>query len=510
MNTSTTAALAASGLRKRFGGVHALRGVDVSFAPGSVHAVIGENGAGKSTLMKILAGVLMPDRGTIQVDGQPTVLHRVSDALDAGIALIHQELNLPDNLDVGANLFLGREPTRWGWIQKKVIRQHARRWLDRVGLAVHPSTPLAELTIGNRQLVEIAKALSIQAKVLIMDEPSSSLTLHETENLMSVIDDLRRDGVTVVYISHRLSEVQRVADDVTVLRDGENAGELCGDQIDHDSMVRMMVGRNIEALFDKHPHPPGDEVLRLNEIRTGAFPKQTINLSVRSGEVVGMAGLVGAGRSELLRRIFGVDPAPPGDRGSIAVAGEIVRIESPRDAIAAAMGFVPEDRKDEGVILSMSIRENIALPSLAVASSHPASQSRFVVRPGREKAVACEMLETLRIKASDSATMVSTLSGGNQQKVALAKWLAMRPRILLLDEPTRGVDIGAKEEIYRLVTQLAADGVGVLFVSSDMEEVLGLADRILVMHEGRLAGEFNRQDASEESIMRAAVGIEKK
>lgn len=505
-SSGETPRLAVAGLSKRFGGVVALDGVSLAFAPASVHAVIGENGAGKSTLMKILAGVESADQGEVLVDGKAVSVRKVQDALDLGIALIHQELNLADNLDVAANLFLGREPTRWGMIDRKRIEDEARRYLEMVGLDLDPSTPLSRLTIGTQQLVEIAKALSVGARVLIMDEPTSSLTLHETETLYGVIDSLRDSGVTVIYISHRLTEVIRLADRVSVLRDGQNAGELSREEMDHDTMVRAMVGRDIDQFYAKRDVNIRDEVrLKVTGLRTAAWPSQTLSFQVRAGETVGIAGLVGAGRTEALRAIFGAD-API--EGEVQLDGQLVSIGRPIDAIQLGMALVPEDRKSEGVVLSMTIRDNIALPNL------PRHQSLGgFVRGGEIAEESGEMMTELRIKAPHDRVEVGNLSGGNQQKVALAKWLAANPIVLMLDEPTRGVDIGAKQEIYGLIERLASQGVAILFASSDMEEVLSLSDRVLVMHEGKLTGEFSCRDcsaglatASEQNVMLAAVG----
>ncbi len=496
-----TESLTVTDLHKRFGGVHALRGVSADFQRGTVHAVVGENGAGKSTLMKILAGVQRADAGTVTLDGRSVVWHNVHDAMAHGIALIHQELNLADNLDIGGNIYLGREPTRWGRIDRRRIARDAREQLAKVGLKVDPRSPLAGLTIGNRQLVEIAKALSVGANYLIMDEPTSSLTLHETENLMEVVESLRAAGVGVIYISHRLAEVERIADRVTVLRDGENAGELKRGEINHDGMVTRMIGRSVEALYQKAPAPMGPVRLSIDAVQTAAYPDQKVSLQVRGGEVVGLAGLVGAGRTELLQTIFGKD-RPATGLIEVTVDQKDHRIRSPRDAIAAGITLVPEDRKSDGVILDLSIRDNIALPNL---KRHAAAG--VFVRHHRHNKDSQTLMQKLSIRAGGDRASVGTLSGGNQQKVALAKWLTNDPAVLLLDEPTRGVDIGAKQEIYQLIEQLASRGVAVLFVSSDMEEVRGLADRVLVMHEGRMTADLSRSEATEAAVMNAAVGL---
>ncbi|MBM3876286.1 MAG: sugar ABC transporter ATP-binding protein [Verrucomicrobia bacterium] len=489
--------LEARSLTKSFPGVRALKGVSLSVQRGEVLAVIGENGAGKSTLMKILAGVQTADSGEILLDGQPAAIRSVHDALSRGIALIHQELNLADNLDVAANIFLGREPLRFGLLDHARMRREARKFLDAVGLDTSPDALVGSLAIGQQQLVEIAKALSTNARVLIMDEPTSSLSSREAENLFKVIGDLRARGVSIVYISHRLGEVNALADRVTVLRDGENAGELARDQVGHAAMVKLMVGRDLSQFYAHEPHPPGDAALEVLRVRTPAHPAHEVSLAVRAGEIVGMAGLVGAGRTELLLALFGATPALD---GIIRVAGREVSPRSPLEAIEAGLALVPEDRKRQGVILQMAVRENISLVSVR----HD-QRGGFLDRR-REAELSREMIGALRIKTPTDLQVAQFLSGGNQQKVVLAKWLAVQPRVLLLDEPTRGIDVGAKQEIYKLMEELARKGVAVLFVSSEMEEVLGMSDRVIVMHEGRLAGELPRAAATEEAVMQLATG----
>jgi len=486
------------GVTRRFPGVIALKGVSLTLHKGEVLALIGENGAGKSTLMKILAGVQRPSEGEIVIDGKPVEINSVQDAMDHGIALIHQELNLSDNLDVGANIFLGREPRRFGMIDKKRIARESKQFLDAVGLDVPPSMLVRELSIGRQQMVEIAKALSINARVLIMDEPTSSLSSRETEALFKVVRDLRSRGVSIIYISHRLGEVKALADRVTVLRDGANVGDIERDEINHDRMVRMMVGRDIAQFYARTCHKPGDPVLEVAGLRTLANPGHTIDFTLCAGEIVGVAGLVGAGRTEMLRSLFGVDRALG---GNVRVVGKAVDIRSPIDAIEAGLALVPEDRKQQGLIIEMTVRTNTSLASL----KRSAKKAGFLNR-GYEREVCAEMIGRLRIKTPGPEQIAQYLSGGNQQKIVLGKWLALRPRILMLDEPTRGIDVGAKQEIYRLMEQLAGEGVAILFVSSEMEEVLGMSDRALVMHEGRLTGELQRSDLSEEAIMRLATG----
>lgn len=484
---------------KSFPGVRALHRVSFSVFPGEVVAVLGENGAGKSTLMKILAGVQAPDSGTIRLEGHPVQIRSVQEGLAHGIALIHQELNLATNLSVGANLFLGREPSRWGFLREREIAGRARTFLDRVGLDLDPGTVVGDLSIGRRQLVEIAKALSTNARLLIMDEPTSSLSQQETERLFEVVKDLRKSGVSVLYISHRLGEVVELADRVVVLRDGENAGELGRGEITHDRMVSLMVGRELSQFYAHEPHPPGGVALAVSGLRTRVHPGHAIDFEVRAGEIVGVAGLVGAGRTELLETLFGVRPAVS---GTIAVGGGPVEIRHPRDAIAAGLALVPEDRKQQGLILDMAVADNLSLASIA------RDQRAGFLNFAAERELTAEMTGRMRIKAPSPRQPVRFLSGGNQQKVVLGKWLAMRPKVLLLDEPTRGIDIGAKREIYALMEELAGQGVAILFVSSEMEEVIGMSDRVLVMHEGRIAGELGREDLGEEAIMRLATGRE--
>jgi ribose transport system ATP-binding protein len=484
---------------KQFPGVRALHNVNLTLHRGEVLAVVGENGAGKSTLMKILAGVQTPDSGEMQIDGRPVQIDSVNKAFDCGIALIHQELNLADNLEVGANIYLGREPHKFGLIDRKRLNRNAQRMLERVGLDVAPTATVSTLSIGRQQMVEIAKALSIDARILIMDEPTSSLSSHEAEQLFRVIKDLRASGVSVIYISHRLGEVKELADRVVVLRDGENAGELPREEISHDNMVRMMVGRDVSQFYARQQHEIGEAVLRVEDLVTPTWPQHALSFSVRRGEIVGVAGLVGAGRTEMLRTLFGIDRPL---RGTVQLNGKSIKLESPVDAIRAGMALVPEDRKQHGLIVDMAVRANIGLAGL-----------RYKQRPlgflnqAAETADTTEMIRKLRIKTPSAEQIARYLSGGNQQKVVLGKWLALGPSLLLLDEPTRGIDVGAKQEIYRLMEELAEQGMSILFVSSELEEILGMSDRTIVMHEGRITGELTRDQLSEEAIMQLATGI---
>lgn len=487
----------ARGLSKSYPGVVALDGVWMSLNAGEVLAIIGENGAGKSTLMKCLAGIVQPDAGQVLMDGQPIVLSGVQDAMKHGIALIHQELNLADNLDIASNIFLGREPTRLGLIDRKTMHRRAKVALDELGLDLPPDTPVAGLSTGKQQMIEIAKAVSTKARVIIMDEPTASLSDAETRRLDGVVERLSSRGVGIVFISHRLEEVKRLAHRVTVLRDGQNAGELPREQVTHDAMVRLMVGRDTSSFYQYQPRPIGEKVLDVEGLVTQAFPGHKLSLSVRQGEIVGVAGLVGAGRTEMLRALFGIDPPLA---GRVAIGGTPVKLRNPKQAIAAGLALVPEDRKAQGVVLSMSIRENTSMACL-----ERSAYAGIAINAAHERRLAKDLNDRLATKAPTCEQRVRNLSGGNQQKVVLAKWLATEPKVLLLDEPTRGVDIGAKSEIYRLMEALAREGVGVLFVSSDLEEVLGVADRVIVMHEGAIRGELDRSAMSAEAVMALAT-----
>jgi ribose transport system ATP-binding protein len=495
--------LAATGVRKQFPGVLALDGVSVAVHPGEVLAVVGENGAGKSTLMKVMASVYHPDAGTVELDGRHVHFAGPAEATAAGVVLIHQELNLADNLSVADNLFLGREPTRGGFLRVLNRRETADRsvgLLAKVGLpADRVHRLVGDLSPGEKQLVEIARALGTDVRVLIMDEPTSSLTQKETERLYEVIDGLKSAGVSVVYISHRLAEVKRCADRVTVLRDGRNAGELPRDKITHDNMVRLMVGRDMKQFYPKvhRTGVGGDPVLTLEGVRYRGGPDTPVSLEVRAGEILGTAGLVGAGRTELAEAVFGVRPLAA---GRVLLDGKPLAVKSPADAIAAGVFLIPEDRRLHGLVVPEGVGFNLSLPNLDRLGSW------LGVRRREEAELHRAWIDRLRVKTPSSAQPVGLLSGGNQQKVVYGKWLARDPRVLILDEPTRGVDVGAKAEIYALVDELAGRGVAVWMITSDMEELLGLADRVVVMHEGRLAGELAREQVTEEAVMRLATG----
>jgi ribose transport system ATP-binding protein len=488
-------------ISKQFAGVRALDKVSLTLERGEVVAVVGENGAGKSTLMRIVAGVDTPTSGEIMVDGQPVEFASISQALKLGISLIHQELNLADNLTVGANIFLGREPRRRGLIDEAAIVRESRKYLEVVGLDVDPQTIVSALSIGKQQLVEIAKALSTNARILIMDEPTSSLSEHEAGKLFEVVRQLRTRGVSILYISHRLGEVEDLADRVVVLRDGKLSGQLSRGENTRQNLIRLMIGRDVSKFYQRTPHVPAGELLSVRGLRTSTHPQHQISFTLRAGEVVGLAGLVGAGRTELLATIFGVTPAVA---GSMACGNLRHPPRTSREAVAVGIMLAPEDRRHTGLILPMSVKINLTLASLR--RDRRRGLLRGFLDARAENRVSKSMIELMRIKTSSDRQIVRYLSGGNQQKVVLGKWLCLAPKVLLLDEPTRGIDVGAKEEIYKLIDQLARDGVAVLFASSEMEEVLGLADRVLVMHEGQITGELSRHDMNEESIMRLATG----
>ena len=487
-------------LSKRFPGVLALDDVSLEVASGETLAVIGENGAGKSTLMKILAGIQAPDTGEMFLECHAIEFSTPASAIAAGVSLIHQELNLHENLTVAENLFLGREPNRYGWIDRKQMDQQAEQVLRRVGLSISPRTSVATLSTAACQLVEVAKALSTDASVIIMDEPTSSLSTRETEQLFELVHSLREDNVSIIYISHRLGEVIELADRVEVLRDGRNAGTLLRDQITHDAMVSMMVGRDVNRLFDRSPVEPGNVVMNVEGLRTLFNPDATINFQVRSGEVIGIAGLVGSGRSELVETLFGVRDACG---GSVAVNGTNLPMGSPQAAINAGLSLVPEDRKRTGLLIESTVEENATLVGMMDAPSAPWLNRQWQASETEK------IVMDLGVKTASGQTVIANLSGGNQQKIALGKWLLEQPVVLMLDEPTRGVDVGAKEEIYALLSRLAQQGMAVLFVSSEMEEVLAIADRVMVMNDGGISGWLEHDELTEEAIMKLAVGMAK-
>jgi rhamnose transport system ATP-binding protein len=491
------ALLTLSGVRKSFGAVHALADGQLELHAGEVHALVGENGAGKSTLVKVLAGVHAPDEGLVTLDGQPLFFGGPADARAAGIAVIYQEPTLFPDLSVAENIFMGRQPLRsLRRIDAAAMRQRASELFARLGVQMDPDRPARGLSIADQQLVEIAKALSFDARVLVMDEPTAALSGVEVERLFAVVRSLREAGAAVLFISHRFDEVFALCQRVTVMRDGrwvstDPTGELTVGQV-----VRRMVGREISQLYPKRDTDAGDVVLEVRGLtRFGVF--DGVSFDVRAGEIVALAGLVGAGRSEVVRAVFGVDRY---DSGEVIVGGKRLPRGRPAAAMAAGVALVPEDRRQQGLVMELSIERNATL-------TRRWRLSRLgLLGPRSEREDAFKWTRRLQVKAGHLADPVSTLSGGNQQKVVLAKWLSTDPKVLIVDEPTRGIDVGTKAEVHRLMSQLAADGVAVLMVSSELPEVLGMADRVLVMHEGRLVEEIARDRADEETVMLAATG----
>jgi ABC-type sugar transport system ATPase subunit len=486
-----------AGVTKRFGGVVAVQDVDFDLRPGEVHALVGENGAGKSTLMKIVDGLYAPDEGIVEVNGQSASFSSPRDAEDAGIAMIPQELDLFPELSVAENLFVGRKRprTRWGGLDRNAMRAEARRRLGSLGVDLDVTALVKRLSAANQQIVAIARALVGDARAVVMDEPTSSLTDREARQLFRIIEELTSGDVGVVYISHRLEEIFEIADRITVLRDGRHITTAPASELDSEDLVRLMVGRPLNELFSRHPHDPGDVALEVRGLtREGEFAD--VDLTLRRGEILGLAGLVGAGRTELAQAIFGIRPP---ESGEILVDGEEARIHSPQAAMDRGIFYVPEERRSQGLILPFSIKNNITLSILDRIS-------RFGFVPRSERQTADRFAKELSIRGAEISDPVARLSGGNQQKVVVAKSLAREPSVLLLDEPTRGVDVGAKSEIYRLIDDLAREGKAILLISSELEEVLSMSDRILVMREGRLAGEFERQEATQEKVMTAATG----
>lgn len=484
-------------VRKSFGPVIALSNGVLALRAGEVQALLGENGAGKSTLVKILAGVHAPDGGEFRVDGQAVKFLRPSDARNAGIAVIYQEPTLFGDLSITENIYMGRQPVdRWGRLQHKQMGDAVHTLLQRLGVALDASRLVRGLSIADQQIVEIAKALSQNARVLVMDEPTAALSKLEVEQMFTIVRRLRNDGVAVLFITHRLEEVFALTQQVTIMRDGAHVFSGPTSEMTPESVVRHMVGRDLGDYYPRPNTQPGEVALEVKDLcRTGVFHK--INLQVRRGEIVALAGLVGAGRSEVIRAIFGIDPV---DSGEVRINGKPLALGNPAVAVASGLAMVPEDRRAQGLVMEASIARNATLTIID-------RLTRFGFMPRHaETQVADDWGKQLKLKAGDLRNAVSTLSGGNQQKVVLGKWLATNPSVLFIDEPTRGIDVGAKAEVYRTMAQLVEDGLAVLMVSSELPEVMGMADRVLVIHEGRVTAELLRSEMSEESIMAAALG----
>ena len=499
---TTDALLTVSGLTKRFPGVVALSDVSLSVGRGEVHALLGENGAGKSTLLKILSGAQQPDEGTIVFDGKTLRIASPLAAQEMGIVTIYQEFNLVPHLTVAENVFIGREPKRGPFIDWRKMARDTRALLDRIGLRLEPNRTVRTLSVAEQQMVEIARALSMRSRVIIMDEPTSALSENEVGKLLDIVRDLRREGLSIIFVTHRLDEVMAVCDRYTVLRDGQNAGAGAIADVTIDDIIRLMVGRDVEALFATRTdeHDEGEEALRVEHLsRHGdgrdphAVVLDDISFTARKGEILGIAGLVGAGRTELARAIFGADPI---DEGKIFIDGKQVRIRGPHNAIKLGIGLAPEDRKQQALFLALAIKANISMATLDRLSKG------IFVSEKAELAQVEEFRKALNIRMASPDQRVVLLSGGNQQKVVLARWLALRPRILIVDEPTRGIDVAAKAEVHQLLYDMARSGIAVIAISSELPEILTISDRILTMRAGQITGELNRSDATEEKLMR--------
>ncbi|MHC5056831.1 MAG: sugar ABC transporter ATP-binding protein [Planctomycetota bacterium] len=485
-----------AGIDKSFPGVRALRSVDLDLHSGEVLALLGENGAGKSTLIKVLGGAHLPDAGTVEIDGRPAAISDPVAAGRAGVGMIYQEFNLVPYLSARENIFLGQERTRAGFVDHEDERRRARALFERLGIAIDPDRLCADLTVAQQQVVEIAKALSLDARIIVMDEPSATLTTQEVDRLFAVIKELKGQGIGIIYISHRLDEIFEVADRVMVMRDGAHVGTLPVDQVDREGLIEMMVGRKLENEFPKERVTIGPARLVVKDLHRGDAVKG-VSFSAHAGEVLALTGLVGSGRTETARLLFGADRP---DSGTIELDGKPLAVRSPREAIRRGVGLLTEDRKAQGLVLDQSIRENFGLPNLPEFSSYG------FVDQGRERSALAGFVESLRIRLSDPDQPTSGLSGGNQQKVVLAKWLQRNCEVIIFDEPTRGIDVGAKYEIYLLMNKLAAQGKAIIMISSELPEVLGMADRIIVMHEGRITGEITDVPAAtQEDVMRLAV-----
>ncbi|AIQ19138.1 D-ribose transporter ATP-binding protein [Paenibacillus sp. FSL H7-0357] len=489
--------IAMKDIYKSFGTNPVLAGVDFELLDGEIHALMGENGAGKSTLMNILIGLHQRDQGTIHIDGRETYFANPREAERSGIAFIHQELNVWPDMTVLENLFIGKEKiSSLGLLNMKEMKALANEQFRKLSVTIPLNQEAGECSVGEKQMIEIAKALMTHAKVIVMDEPTAALTEREIQKLFEVIASLKKEGVSIVYISHRMEEIFTICDRITVMRDGKTIDTQAIPDTDFDDVVRKMVGRQLTDRFPQRVFQPGEVVLEVkNACKTGKF--KDVNFSVRAGEIIGFSGLMGSGRTEIMRALFGLDTL---DSGEVKIRGKQVAIRNPHDAMQAGIGFVTEDRKDEGLILDFSIRDNMAMTNLS--SFAP----KGVIIDKKEKDFADLLIQRLQIKTESSSTLARQLSGGNQQKVVIAKWIGIGLSVLILDEPTRGVDVGAKREIYQLMNELTERGVAILMVSSELPEILGMSDRIIVVHEGEIGGELSRQEATQECIMTLATG----
>lgn len=488
-----------TGINKSFSGVHVLKDVHLNVRKGEVHALMGENGAGKSTLIKILSGVYSRDSGTVKVKGEEVAFANPKDAEERGINIIHQELNIIPHLTVTQNMFLGKELTygKFGFLNKKAMKEATLESLKELGVTnINPEEPAGNLSVGQQQMIEIARALATKSELIIMDEPTAALTDREIEILFQVVNSLRERGVSIIYVSHRMEEIFQICDRITVLRDGEYIGTENIKDTSFDEVVRMMVGRELGERFPTRSSEIGEVIFEVEDLEIkNLFEK--VNFEVRAGEILGIAGLMGAGRTEIMETIFGYRKK---SKGTVKLNGKELVIKHPLDAIKAGLAFITEDRKDKGLVINASIRENIALTNINSISS------KGVISKTRETELVNKLMKKLHVRAAGMNQEVKRLSGGNQQKVVIAKWIGINPKVLLLDEPTRGVDIGAKKEIYSIMNELSENGVAIIMVSSELPEVLGVSDRIMVIHEGKVTGVLNREEADQEKIMVAATG----
>ena len=483
------------GIEKSFNTVQVLHGVDLSLRPGTVHALMGENGAGKSTLMKALAGIHRCDKGTITIKGQQVEIQSPRHSQELGVAMIHQELSPIPEMTVAENIFLGREPGKGPFVDYEKMYRQTRGLLESLKVEINPKARVGTLKVADQQLVEIAKAISFNAEIIIMDEPTSAITDKEVDNLFELIADLKKQGKGIIYISHKMDEIFKIADDITVLRDGTYINTWEAAEIDNNTLIKNMVGRELTEIYPKTQADIKDVILEVKDFSLSNKFKD-ISFRVRKGEILGIAGLVGAGRTELMHALFGLDRP---ESGEVIFEGKNVHIKKSRDAINKGIAYVTEDRKQEGLVLEMSIAHNITLSSMKELSRG------VFVRQSEERRIVKEQIEKLRIKLNSPRQMVKSLSGGNQQKVVLAKWMMKNPKLLILDEPTRGIDIGAKSEIYKLMCEYVEKGNSIIMISSEMPEVMGMADRILVLSNGKMGGELNKSEFSQEHIMQMAV-----
>ncbi|THA08859.1 sugar ABC transporter ATP-binding protein [Rodentibacter pneumotropicus] len=497
-NQVTHPLLEMKGIAKRFGSFYALQGVDLPIYRGEIHALMGENGAGKSTLMKILAGAYTASEGDIFIDGERFVISSPKDAIKAGITLIYQEIHLSPNLTVAENIFLGCEIKHWYGLDRKAMADISQKVLERLGAQFSATQKVSSLTIAEQQQVEIARALHRNSRVLVMDEPTAALSSRETERLFELVKKLRDEGMAIIYISHRMAEIYELADRVSVLRDGKYVGSLIRENVDSATLVQMMVGRPLTDLFNKKSVPIREEVLRVENLADGNKVRDA-SLVVRAGEIIGLSGLVGAGRSELAHLLFGVKRAT---QGKIYLSGGEISFNSPRDAIAHHVALLPENRKEEGLFLDLNILKNVTMATIE------RDATMLVINRTKGKRATQEAIEGLKMRVPSANVNVSGLSGGNQQKVLLSRWVAIHPKLFIMDEPTRGVDVGAKSEIYRMMIEMAKQGVAILMISSELPEIVGMSDRVYVMREGYMVGELTGNDINQEQIMAFACGAQ--